>query len=100
MLGLLKQKYEEYETLKKIHIWIENEAQYHIGTLHIDNGKEYTSNDFDNYFCQHGIRHQTTIPYNPQQNGVVESMHKTLLNMVRSMLFLKNDNLMFWGDEF
>ena len=43
---LLKKKYEVVETIKKFHVWVKNEAQYQIGTIHIDNGKEYTSNDF------------------------------------------------------
>jgi hypothetical protein len=45
-----------------------------------------------------GIKHQTIVPYNPQHNGVVERMNKTLLNMVRSMMFFKNVKLMFWVD--
>ena len=67
---LLKTKYEAFQTFKDFHAWIENQAQSHIGTLRIDNGKEYTSKDFEHYLCQHGIAHQTSVPYNPQQNGV------------------------------
>jgi len=37
-----------------------------------DNGREYTYNDFEIYLHQHGIKHQTIVPYNPQQNGVDE----------------------------
>ena len=54
---------------------IENEAETKIGTLPTDNGGEYTSNDFENYL-QHGIKHQTIVQYNPQQNGVVERMER------------------------
>ena len=52
---LLKHKYEVFETFKKIHLWIENEAQYHIGTLHIDNVKLCSCNELQNYLFQHGI---------------------------------------------
>jgi hypothetical protein len=44
---LLKQKSQAFETFKNFHLWIENEVQYHIGTLSIDNGREYTSNEFE-----------------------------------------------------
>ncbi|WP_369124376.1 hypothetical protein, partial [Actinobacillus pleuropneumoniae] len=44
------------------------------------------------------MKHQTTVPYNPQQNGVAERMNRTILNMVRSMLFFKNVKTMFWAD--
>ena len=36
------------------------------------------------------FKHQTTIPYNPQENGVAKRMNKTLLGMVHSMMFFKN----------
>ena len=47
---------------------------------------------------ENGIEHQTIVPYNPQQNGVVERMNRTLLNMVRSMTFFKNVKIMFLGE--
>ena len=68
----LKQKYEAFETFKNFHEWIENEAQSHIGTLCSDNGGIYTSNELENYLHQHGIIHQTIVPYNPQQNGAAK----------------------------
>jgi transposase InsO family protein/adenylate kinase family enzyme len=95
---LLKDKSQAFETFKNFHVWIQNEAQSRIGSLRTDNGREYTSNEFESYLRQHGIKHQTTVPYNPQQNGVVERMNMTLLNMVRSMMFFKNVKLMFWDD--
>jgi hypothetical protein len=79
-------------------MWIENETQSRIGTLCIDNGGEHTYNEFEIYIFQHGIKHQTIVPYNPQQNGVEKRMNMTLLNIVCSMLFFKNVKLMFWGD--
>lgn len=69
---------------------------YYSKFLHNDNGKEYTSNEFENYHLQHGIKHKTTMPYNPQHNGVSKRMNGTILNMVCSMLFFKNVKLMFW----
>jgi hypothetical protein len=80
------------------YVWTQNEAQSRIGSIRIDNGREYTFNEFEIYLCQHGIKHQTTVPYNPQQNDVAEQMNMALLNMVCSMMFFKNVKLMFWAD--
>ena len=80
-------------------MWIKNETQISIGTLRIDNGGEYTYQDFTKYLQDNGIKHQITIPYNPQENGLGECMNKTPLNMVRSMMFFNNFKLMFWGEE-
>ena len=63
-------KPKAFQTFKNFHAWIENQAQACIGTFHFDNGKEYTSNEFEDYLSKHGIAHQTAFPYNPQQNGV------------------------------
>ena len=67
--------------------WVYTEL--HIGTLRSDNGGEYTSKYFEKYLQENGIKHQKTVPYNPQENGVAECMNQTLLNMVRSMIFSK-----------
>ena len=95
---LLKAKSQAFDTFRNFHLWIKNEAQLNIGTLRTDNGGEYTSQDFEKYLQENGIKHQTIVPYNPQQNGVAERMNRTLLNMVRSMMFFKNVKLMFWGE--
>ena len=71
-------------------MWIKNVAQLNIGTRRTGNGGEYASQDFEKYLQENGIKHQTTVPYNPHQNGVAERMNRTLLNMVRSMMFFKN----------
>ena len=95
---LFKKKYEAFQTLTNFHAWIENEAQSHIRTLHTNNGKEYTSNHFEFYLFQHGIAHKTIVSYNPQKHGFLESMNRTIMNILRSMLFFKNVKLMILGD--
>lgn len=48
----------------------ENLTWKHIRILRLDNGGEYTSNDFNDFFKEARIKRELTIPYNPQQNGV------------------------------
>ena len=65
---------------------VENQLGRKIKVLRIDRGGEYVSNEFDEY-CKHsGIKHQLTMTYTPQQNGVVERCNRTLLEMCRSMM--------------
>ena len=94
----MKNKSDAFQTFKNFHTWIENDAQSHIGSIRTDNGKGYTSNEFENYLHHHGTKHKKTTPYNPQQNEIAERMNRTILNMVRSMMFFKNVKLMFWVD--
>ena len=43
-----------------------------------DNGGEFTSDEFEGYLKDNGIKHELTIPKSPQQNGVAERMNRTL----------------------
>lgn len=46
--------------------------------LRSDRGGEYFMHDF-NIFCEeHGIIHQCSAPYTPQQNGLAERKNRTL----------------------
>ena len=50
-----------------------------------DRGGEYES-PFGEFCSQHGIIHQTTDPYSPQQNDVAERKNRTLKEMMNAML--------------
>ncbi|GJY21662.1 pyridoxal 5'-phosphate synthase-like subunit PDX1.2, partial [Tanacetum coccineum] len=43
------------------------------------------------------IVHQKSIPYTPQQNGVVERKHRHLLETARAIRFQANLPIQFWG---
>eukprot|EP00253_Pinus_taeda_P014688 PITA_14688 len=57
-----------------------------IKVLRIDNGGEFCSKDFEEFYKKCGIARQKTTPYKPQQNGVAKRMSKTLMERERSML--------------
>lgn len=65
---------------------IENQFGCKIHVLRSDNGKEYTTEQF-NLFCEEaGIEHQLTASYTPQQNGVSERKNRTIVELVRCLL--------------
>jgi transposase InsO family protein len=49
---------------------VENLIERRIKVLRSDNGREYTSRDFNDFCIEAGIKREYTVPYNPQQNGV------------------------------
>ncbi|KAL1204516.1 Retrovirus-related Pol polyprotein from transposon RE1 [Cardamine amara subsp. amara] len=69
-----------------------------IKTLRSDNGGEYTSNAFKEFVGKHGIVHQTSCAYTPQQNGVTERKNRHLMEVARAMMFDKNVPKTYWGD--
>ena len=52
--------------------YITNQFNVKIKVFRSDNGGEYTSTAFKSHLAKHGISHQTSCPYTPQQNGVAE----------------------------
>eukprot|EP00171_Calliarthron_tuberculosum_P023309 IDg23309t1 len=56
-----------------------------LKSLRSDNGGEYLSNDFKSYLELHGIKHELTVAYTPQQNGEAERMNRTLMNLVKKL---------------
>ena len=93
----LYEKSEALKVFKKFKVLVEKKMGMHIKGLRSDRGGEYTSNDFTEYFEQHGIRRFLTALYSPQQNGVVERKNRTILDMVRSMLKSKELPKELWA---
>ncbi|KAI4353269.1 hypothetical protein L6164_002232 [Bauhinia variegata] len=93
----LTRKDEAFGVFQKFKAQVENESGFTIKALRNDRGGEFTSMEF-NKFCEtNGIRCFLTVPYSPQQNGVVECKNRSILNMTRSMLKSKNMPKEFWA---
>ncbi|KAE8892459.1 hypothetical protein PF005_g19859 [Phytophthora fragariae] len=55
---------------------MENATGRKIKRIRSDNGGEYTGRLFKEYLSKQGIRHEKTVPYTPQQNGLAERMNR------------------------
>ena len=62
-----------------------------------DRGGEYVS-PFADRCAKHGIRHEFTAPYSPQQNGIAERKNRTLKEMVNAMLISSGLSKDMWGE--
>jgi transposase InsO family protein len=77
---------------------MENQSSSRIQAIRSNNGKEYTSSEFNIYCEDAGIEHQLTTSYTPEQNGVSERRNQCIIEMVRCMLHEKNLPKMFWAE--
>ncbi len=75
---------------------IENQTGNKIKILRTDNGAEYLSIKFTNRMTELGIKHETSAPYSPQQNGVAERENRTLMEMARCMIHSSKSKLSLW----
>ena len=66
--------------------------------MHSDNGGEYVSKPFEDFYDLKGIKRELTTPYNPPQNGVAERMNQTVQERVRSMLSNADLPNGFWAE--
>ncbi|KAG7527831.1 Integrase catalytic core [Arabidopsis thaliana x Arabidopsis arenosa] len=78
--------------------YVTNHYNAKIKIFRSDNGGEYTSHAFKQHLAKHGIIHQTSCPYTPQQNGVAERKNRHLMEVARSMMFHTNVPKRFWSD--
>jgi hypothetical protein len=66
--------------------------------LRTDRGGEFTSNSFNEYCNNEGIKRQLTTAYTPQQNGMSERKNRTIMNMVRCLLAERGVPKQFWPE--
>ena len=83
---ILKNKSEALQHFQEWKALRERESGMLVKRLRTDGGGEYTSKKFAAYLQEQGIVKETTTPYTPQSNGVVERANRTVMDRVRCML--------------
>ena len=96
---LLRSKDEALETFQHFKNEVENQLDRKIKVIRSDRGGEYEA-PFGDFCSQHGIIHQTTAPYSPQQNGVAERKNRTLKEMMNALLLSSRLPQNLWGKQF
>ncbi|KAA3466893.1 Integrase, catalytic core [Gossypium australe] len=86
----LKYKSEVTLVFWKFKAIAKTQSSYKLKTLRLDNGTEYTSTVFQTFCEESRIKHQLTNTYTPQQNGVSDRKNRTLMDMVRCLMFERN----------
>ena len=94
---LLRSKDEALEMFQHFKNEVKNQLDRKIKAIRSDRGGEYEA-PFGDFCSQHGIIHQTTAPYSPQQNGVAERKNKTLKEMMNALLLSYGLPHNMWGE--
>lgn len=94
----LKSKDEVPDIFAEFCIMVQNQADRKIKVLRSDNGGEYCNDRFKKILRDYGIRHELTVPYSPQQNGVAERYNRTIIEKARSMLADSEHEKAMWAE--
>ena len=71
-LYMMKNKTEVARILKNLCQLVRRQFKTNIQGFRTDNAKDFCNNELQEFFEQEGIRHETSCPYTPQQNGLAE----------------------------
>ena len=94
---LLKQKPETTKTLENFCKMIKRQFDTDIKGFRIDNARDFCNTNLKEFFESQGIRHETSCPYTPQQNGLGERKISDIMNKCRTLMIAENMPRNLWG---
>ncbi|GKC05784.1 retrovirus-related pol polyprotein from transposon TNT 1-94 [Tanacetum coccineum] len=80
--------------LKQIQVGLNKTVRY----ICTDNGTEFVNKHLTAYYEHVGIFHQKTVPRTPQQNGIVKTRNRTLVEAARTMLIFSKAPMFLWAE--
>lgn len=95
---LMKSKTQTCQILTNFLSYIATQFNSQVKVVRTDNGSEFLSTICQTLFTSHGIVHQHSCPYTPQQNDVVEHKHHHLIQVARALLHHAGLPHHFWGE--
>ncbi|KAJ8887620.1 hypothetical protein PR048_013837 [Dryococelus australis] len=95
---IIRSKVEVFEKCRKFKAQVEKQTGKQIKILRTDNGSEYINRDFKNFQRNQGIKHELTIPYSPEQNGLAERTNHTLVEKVRWVMKKAGSDEKMWAE--
>nr|GEY88298.1 retrovirus-related Pol polyprotein from transposon TNT 1-94 [Tanacetum cinerariifolium] len=82
----LRSKDETPEVLIDFLRFVQRGLHAQVRIVRTNKGMEFLYKTLHAYFASEGILHQTSIARTPEQNGVVERLNRTLVEVARTML--------------
>ena len=97
-LYLMKSRSELFSIFESFFAEIKTQFNASIQILRSDNAPEYFSTQFTGFLSSHGILHQSSCAYTPQQNGVTERKNRHLIETAYTLLLHHHVPTRFWAD--
>ncbi|GJX36939.1 reverse transcriptase domain-containing protein [Tanacetum coccineum] len=94
----IRSRMKHHEVLKDFLTMIQRNLQAQFISVRTDRGTELLNKTLNAYFKEEGIKHHTSTPRTPEQNGVVERRNRTLVEVARTMLSAFKLPLSFWAE--
>lgn len=94
----LKEKNEAFKYFREFKEQVENQQSQKIKILRSDNGGEFCSVEMENYLKRHGIIHQKTVAYTPEQNGLSERYNRSIVEKARCLLYDASFDKHLWAE--
>ena len=96
-LFLLKTKIEVSTNIKNLCKMIKCQFGDSVKGLRTDNAKDFIDHELREFLASEGIRHKTSCPYTPQQNGLAERKIGDIVDKARTLLIQATAPLNLWG---
>jgi transposase InsO family protein len=84
------------DTFKKFATRAQNKLETKIKKVRSKNGTKFKNTNIEEFLDEEGIGHEFSVPYTPQQNGIVERKNRTLIEAARTMLDEYKISDQFW----
>ena len=91
-------KSEVASVVKEVVQMLETQTGSKLRSVRTDRGTEYLNAQLEGFFKEKGVKHETTAPYTPEQNGAAERFNRTLMERVRAMLFDAQQPKDMWAE--
>jgi transposase InsO family protein len=82
----LRDKGETQGIFKKFARRAQSKFEVKIKKVRSDNRREFRNTNIEAFLDKEGIKHEFSVPYSSQQNGVVERKNLTLIEAIIAML--------------
>ena len=76
---------------------VTSETNQRINRFRTDCDPDFDNPLINNYYLVRGIKHETTMPNTPQQNGRAERCIQTIFQMARTALYTCNLSYRYWN---